>query len=312
MNQATERIETRVIQIDPRQLKLLDLNARFMRHETFMRLVENVRADGTLTQIPFAWLLHDDDTQQPLLQEGEPVYEVLSGNHRVQAAISAELETIAVEVSDQYLDADRRKGIQLSHNELVGEDDPATLKTIYSSINDITMRVYSGLDDKKLDLLTDVETGALSEAALDFQTIQMVFLPDELEVVEETWEQAKKTMKQIDQVWLARFTDYDRFLDALEATSDAYGIKNTATSLMMVLEIFTRHLVDLQEGWPSPESKNKHAVPIVTAIGSERMAPDAARKVAKAIEQMLSRQEIEEGKPWQALERWADAYLVEE
>ena len=41
------------ITIDPREIKLLDLNARYMKHEDFKQLVENIRRDGQLTSTPF-------------------------------------------------------------------------------------------------------------------------------------------------------------------------------------------------------------------------------------------------------------------
>ena len=74
-------INTRIIEIDPRELKLLKMNARFMRHEEFQRLVANIKQDGQLTSAPFA------------ARNPDGTYEVLSGNHRVQAAIAAGLET---------------------------------------------------------------------------------------------------------------------------------------------------------------------------------------------------------------------------
>ena len=66
---ATSEITTYVQRMDPKELKLVDVNARFMRHETIQRLIANLRADGELTQIPFA--VKDDDGS----------YTVLSGNH---------------------------------------------------------------------------------------------------------------------------------------------------------------------------------------------------------------------------------------
>ena len=47
------------LEIDPREIKLLETNARYMKHEEFNRLVENIRRDGKLTSTPF--LCKDDD-----------------------------------------------------------------------------------------------------------------------------------------------------------------------------------------------------------------------------------------------------------
>ena len=137
---------------------------------------------------------------------------------------------------------DQRRAIQLSHNEISGEDDPATLKLLYNSIQDVGMRLYSALDDKKLELLDDVKPGSLAEANLQFQTVKMVFLPHELEAIEEAWKSVEELLGGVQVTWLADMESYDATLDAIEAASRAHGIKNTATALMVVLEVFTRHL----------------------------------------------------------------------
>lgn len=271
------RIETRTVRLDPRGLKLLDLNARYMRHEVFQRLVENIRRDGGLTgNTPFAWRLHDDTTGEPVDPE---TYEVLSGNHRVKAAIAAEIDMIDVTVTDDYLPTVRRRAIQLSHNALAGEDDPAVLRTIYESIGDVELRLYTGLDDKALNLLTDISVSALSEAGLDFQTIGVTFLPHERDAVEDAWTQARKVLSDADGYWLARWDDYDRLMDALEAAGQAYGVKNTATALMVVLDIFWRHVDELQDGYLAGGEPvdPKRAVPTVSVIGLTMPAALAAK-----------------------------------
>ena len=70
-------METKIIKVNPKQIKLLEVNARFMKAEEFRKLIENVKRDGCLTQLPFCCKN----------EKGELV--VLSGNHRVQAAIEA-------------------------------------------------------------------------------------------------------------------------------------------------------------------------------------------------------------------------------
>ena len=70
------------LEIDPREIKLLETNARYMKHEEFNRLVENIRRDGKLTSTPF--LCKDDDDR----------WLCLSGNHRTRAAIEVGLPTI--------------------------------------------------------------------------------------------------------------------------------------------------------------------------------------------------------------------------
>jgi hypothetical protein len=249
-----------------------------MRHEVFARLVENLRRDGALAgDTPFGWRLHDDATRMPVEPE---TYEVLSGNHRVRAAIAAGLEMIDFVVTDDYLPPDRRKSIQLSRNAVVGEDDPAVLKTLYESIEDVGLRLYSGLDDKQLRLLAEVSVAPISEAALEFQTIALTFLPHEIEQVNTIWDEARKQIGSTKGHWLARWADYDRAMDALEAAGQAYNVRNTATSLMIVLDIFYRHLSDLTDGYLDTDGEPinpKQQVPAISVFGVTAPARLAAK-----------------------------------
>ena len=287
LGKALKMISTRTISIDPRKLKLLELNARYMRHEVFARLVENLKADGGLLgDTPFAWRVHDDETQTPIANaDGEPVYEVLSGNHRTKASVVAGFEQITVVVTDDYLPPDKRRAIQLSRNAITGEDDPATLKLIYESISDHTLKLYTGLDDKQLALLNDVNAASLSEANLTFTTISMTFLPEELEALDATLTAARKSFKA-NAHWLARFADYDKALDALETAGQAYGIKNTATTLMLIFDIFNRHRTDLQDGYLDAEGNAlapKNRVPISTVLNDDQLPAALAAKLKKSL-----------------------------
>lgn len=314
MGDALEQIGTHIIRIDPRRLKLLDLNARYMRHEVFCQLVDNVKADGALTSVPFAWRLHDDTTRTALLdEEGEPVYEVLSGNHRVKAAVGAGVTEIDVMVTDQYVPPARRRAIQLSHNALTGEDDPATLRAIYDDINDVTWRTYSGLDDKHLALLAPVPVPGLSEVNLQFQPITLLFLPDEVAQVEAIWETVKQTLDSRQGTWLARWTDYDSALDALEVTSTSYGIRNTATAFMVILDVFQRHVTDLQAGWLDEEGQpveGGRLVSLETVLGSLFVPARVAGQLQRVVERLVSAGDIEAQKRWQALEKVLESFLA--
>lgn len=136
-----------VLKIDPREIKLLEVNARYMKHEDFVQLTSNIRKDGALSSAPFLWKDPEDGK-----------YLCLSGNHRVMAAIEAGLKEITCLATDDDLSEDQKIGIQLSHNALVGQDDMATLKLLYEKIGDTDIKKYSGLDDKTLQLLDSVST----------------------------------------------------------------------------------------------------------------------------------------------------------
>lgn len=307
-------METEILRLPLRKLKLLEVNARFMRHETFQRLVDNIRRDGRLTSVPFAALsgFYSEDDEPERDADGELVWEVLSGNHRVKAAIEAGIEEADVMVTRQPLSRQQRIAIQLSHNALVGEDDPATLKQLYEQLQDVDWRLYSGLDDKTLELLENVKIDSLAEANLDFQTVTMTFLPDELERAKEAFAEAHKLIAA-DEVWLARLADYERTLDALDYTGRSYNVSNIATALMLVLAIFERHRTDLTEGFldeVTGELRHNGWVPLVSIFGTDAVPADVAATIRRAVRLMRDRGECQPNSLWRALEYWAADYLA--
>lgn len=291
-------MDTRIVRMDPRDLMLLDRNARFMRHEQFARLVENVRRDGKLTSVPFAAL---EDTGK---------YRVLSGNHRVQAAIEAGLTEVDVMVTDHPLTESQRVAIQLSHNSIVGEDDPAILKALYESMDEIDWRMYSGLDDKTLELLDQVKLDSISEANLDYQTLSIVFLPDEIERAKKAVEEAMTLTKGAKTRWLAKFEDHSRMLDALAITGGAHNISNVATGVALILDLFDKHITDVAEGWwDEAEQTTRHNswIPLATVTGQTCPAP-AAGIIKQAVDRLIGEGTCQH--PWQALELICADYLA--
>ena len=291
-------MNTKIIRGNPQELKLLEVNARYMRHEEFTRLVENVRRDGKLTSVPFACL--DSDGK----------YEVLSGNHRVKAAISAGLEEIDIMVTDDPLTRQQKIAIQLSHNAIAGQDDPVILKQLYDELQEVDWRMYTGLDDVTLDMLDKVDSFSLSEPNLDFLTMSIVFLPDELEQAKEVLEEALKQVTG-DEVWLARYEQYDDWLDSIELAGAATGIKNNATALKLVLDTFQANISDLAGLYEDEARKAGDWVPVAPILGTTAIPLEAARVIGQAIQKMVDRGEITKKNLWQAIEYWAADYLSE-
>ncbi|KAB2328945.1 hypothetical protein F7731_23620 [Cytobacillus depressus] len=299
MNSTKEaKINTKIVSANPRDLKLLELNARYMRHETFQQLVSNIQRDGKLTQLPFC-----------IWEDGH--WKVLSGNHRVKAAIEAGLDTIEFIGTEDKLSQDRQRAIQLSHNAISGEDDPTILKTLYEEIEDIDFKMYAGLDDKTLELLEKVQPESLSEVNLEFQTMNIVFLPSELEKAKEMIDEIQKEVKA-DEVWLASMQAYDNFLDSMEAVSTSYDVKNVALTLLILLGIVQRNLDQLSDGWydeEEQEAKHKNWIPLSTIFNHHKIPSKSGAVVKKALDRMLSKGELEKQQKWEALEYWATQYL---
>jgi hypothetical protein len=288
-------IKTRLVEIDPRDIKLLDENARYMTHEQFARLVANVKRDGVLTSAPLIYWPE---------QEGDPL--CLSGNHRTQAAIEADLDSIYAIAVVEELSHDEQVAMQLSHNSINGQDDVSTLKALYESIGEVDMRLYSGLDDKTLELLENVEVPPMSEAPLRYHTLSLLLLPSDVEDFVKTFEAARVLAGQADERWLAQFEQWDALVDSLDTAGKAAGTINRASALQVILEVFKAHVTDLGDVIEADDANNNW-VPIAAVVGYD-MPKDAAKVLRRAVERMRGREEITS--PWQALELLAGDYLA--
>lgn len=297
LNTVTERLRLG-------DVRLLDLNARYMRHETFQRLVANIKADGCLTQTPFA--VYDQGAKKPPL--------VLSGNHRVKAGIEAlgpDHEDWFITTRDKLPNA-RRLAIQLSHNAVVGEDDPAVLAQLYEQIDSVDWREFAGLDDATLDLMEKVSPVPMGEAHLEFAVIALSFLPDEADDLTAALDRAQAVAS--DERWAARYADYDRFLDALDVVSRSYGIKNTALAVRLVVDLALANIDQAAAGFLDPDTgdvKHNGWVPLWTLFGGDAMPADAAAVVKRALDRARSTGDLPTGTPAvRALELWAADYLA--
>ncbi|WP_413809662.1 ParB N-terminal domain-containing protein [Streptomyces sp. OE57] len=293
MEETTPLAPPQMVQGDPRTLTLLDLNARFLPHEQFRQLVANIQRDGHLTSTPLVW----NDTESGRLI-------VLSGNHRTLAAIEAGLEQIWWMQIDQPLPRQRQIALQLSHNAIAGQDDPAILKELYEELESVEWRQYTGLDDKTLDLLEKVDVASLGEANLDFASVQLMFLPDELERAEAAFDAARDT-GAADQRWVAGLEQYEPVLDALETSRAAYKVGNSATAFGVILAVFERHLGELAEGWFDTGSGEAHrggTAPLETVFGVRAVPVETAAAIRAVIDRLVREGSVPENEPWRALE----------
>jgi len=205
---------------------------------------------------------------------------------------------------DEPLPRQRQIALQLSHNAIAGQDDPAILKELYEELEAVEWRQYTGLDDKTLDLLEKVDVTGLGEANLDFASVQLMFLPDELKRAEAAFDAARSTASA-DQRWVAGLEQYEQVLDALETSRAAYKIGNSATALGVILAVFERHLGELAEGWFNSgmgEPVRKGTVPLETVFGAREIPVETAAAVRIVVDRMIRSGTVPKSEPWRALE----------
>lgn len=283
------RFVIEVVALD--RLDLVEKNARFMKNEVLRRLVENIREDGQISQVPFC------------VPRGDR-FVVLSGNHRVKAARLAGLSEIPIIYPTEHLTRDQELAIQLSHNAIVGEDDPVILKDLWEELTTVSAKLYSGLDDKALATLAAVTLPALAEVKLDFRTVSFLMLPEELESLQTVFDEARR-QASAHVGYLARFADFDRLLDALATANAAHNIKNAATGLMCLVELTRRHLAELADGWCDPETgeaRHDGWVPLSTVFGTDRVPAPVAAVVKRAVDRLVGEEALPADQRWRALE----------
>jgi hypothetical protein len=293
-------MQTRIERIRLGDLRLLEVNARYFRRETFATLIVNIARDGCLTSVPLAW--REPGQEAPL---------VLSGNHRVMAAIEAlGADHVAdVMVTDDPLTPAQRTAIALSHNAIAGEDDPATLKLLYEAIDDVDWRLYSGLDDKMLELLARIAPAPLQATAVEYLTCTLLLLPEERDRLEASLLAAEEQVQSSTSTYLGRLAEYDRVLDSLDLAGRASGIRNSATALAVVLDVFDAHLTDLSAAW-EPDVDRTRWIPLATIFGTDEVPPAAARVIQRAIARMVEHDEVSDKARWQSIEFLCADYLA--
>ncbi|WP_279059676.1 ParB N-terminal domain-containing protein [Bilophila wadsworthia] len=155
--------------MDPKDISLLKKNARILKKDVFQQLTANIGRDKRLSSVPLCHRLSDGRV------------EVLSGNHRVQASVEAGIERILVMIIEEDLTRSQAVAIQLSHNALVGEDDPALLAELWAEIEDIAAKTYAGLSSDVVEKLDKIDLTSFTTPQVSTRTMTFAFVDSEAE-----------------------------------------------------------------------------------------------------------------------------------
>lgn len=209
--------------VDPATLVFPKKNARFLEHATFDQLVKNVQGDKMLSSVP---LCH---------KRADGKLEVISGTHRVKAAVRAELKEILVMALPLQTES-KRVAAQLSHNAIEGQDDPTTLRELWNQVKGIEDRLYTGLDSDMLGQLERVEflgTGADSPKP---KQIVLWFLDSEIERFDILLDRLLELPPTADVVYTATRASFAKLHRMIAKTKKAEKIRNTATAMLLLVE----------------------------------------------------------------------------
>lgn len=269
------------------------VNARFMRSREFQALVSNIRKDGALSSVPLVWERPKDGKLQ-----------WVSGHHRTKAGGAAGVEYTLAIVIDWDMSRPEEVARQLSHNAISGQDDLSVLKSLWDEIDDVDFKVYAGLDDKVLEGLADFDLRGLTEEPLDLRQVVLLFTPSEIEHLDALVERLEMVGEQ-EKLYVAIRHDFDRLITALTQARKSYGVKNAATAMGCVLDVFERHLEDLREGWLDEEGephKGHGVVPLASVLGTPDVDAKLAARLHRFVEQRVTRGDVPKTEKWRALE----------
>jgi len=168
--------------------------------------------------------------------------EVLSGNHRVKASIEAKIPVILVLVITETLDQSRRIAIQLSHNALVGEDDQSILANLWSKIETVKDKLYSGLDSEVTKELGEVELVNFSTPQVPAHMVTFMFTDGEKEQLSEILDMLSDAAKKSSAVHIFAGTQYEAFTKLLADVKDTEKIRDSSLAMLRLLEISAEYL----------------------------------------------------------------------
>ncbi|WP_180542187.1 ParB N-terminal domain-containing protein [Nevskia soli] len=216
--------------VDPHGVELLEDNARYMRNDTFAQLVENIKLDKGLASVP---LLYQDPAGGKL--------KVLSGNHRVMAAMAAKLDGVLCLVIRTAKTIEEQVAIQLSHNSIVGADDLPKLKQLYERISTLTLKAYSGIDDETIQKLAAIKFEPVSEPHMTFKTVTFLFLPGEIDELAATIQHVEKLLESKD-AFAFQVRDYYAFFELIAKAKEKLQIKNSAAAILELMRAGHRQI----------------------------------------------------------------------
>ena len=255
------------------ELDFLEKNARYMTKEQFESLTRNIRTDGGLTSLPLCYR-----------QENGRLL-VLSGNHRLKAAIQAGIEDNLVLLIDKPLSKERQIAIQLSHNAIAGQDDEQILKELYLEIQDLEASIYTGFSTEMIEKLKSVDFTAIAEQSPLFKEVSLLFLPEEIErltsICEGIIDGAKSKV-----VFVGRINEYEEVLNGIIAAKQGQSIINSTIAFFAMAEVVREYLEGkLQNLQEAIEEGVQDSVVFQIGATRKRIGKKTAQLLRKAIKE---------------------------
>lgn len=263
-----------------------------MKPEEYKKLISNIKKDGKLTSVPFCY--YNDENE----------IEVLSGNHRVMASIDVGLNEIEVMLCKDKLSKDKALAIQLSHNSIVGQDDEELLKKLYTELESLEFKEYSGLTDDFVNFCKQTEK-EFKIPNLQYQAINLLFLPEEISDIKNCLDSVGDMLNSYSIV--AKLKDYGNYLETSTLISKCLNIKNPSTTFLAILELAKQNINNLKK--LSFDNNDIGYVPISSVLERSDINKEYAITIDKALNKMVDKKMISKNEKEKGLFILAQDYL---
>lgn len=211
----------------------LEFNAHYMDKDTLDNLTANIAHDGFLSQLPFGMKRTDDNK-----------YLILSGNHRLKAAIKAKLKYILILYINE-IDKDTQLGYQLSHNSLVGKDDTQMLKELYSKIQSIEAKQFSGLNGLNFVDVSKVNIPAIGEGDIELTEMKFQFVESKSNNIKNVLDALEKM--GLDENSTIIVGSFEAYIKVLQEGKKVYDIKSRSVAFSKMIDICSTYLEELKK-----------------------------------------------------------------
>lgn len=260
--------------ININSLREQDINARVMDKATFDKLVSNISKRGTLEQLPYC-------------VETDRGIEIVSGHHRSKAARVAGLEEINVLLDRSKLSRSSIAAKQLAHNAIEGVDDKDTLYKIAALITDVDDMLESAIDEEFFKQAEEqAQKMIVPQIDFEWKTVQFSFLPHQMDDIATLCDDVQKA----DLEGVAPLEEFDRFVEALQATSKFADVRNVGAAVHLMVEKALEVFEDDGREYDTAQS----------VFGRAMIPHEIAEKARKRIKQLIEDGSIDN--PWEYLE----------
>lgn len=220
------RFKTQIKEVELSLIDLVEKNARFMAQDTFRQLIANIKRDGQLTSVPF------------LVEHNTGRYTVISGNHRVQAAkMAGIIKATFIVVHEDDITNDEIRAIQLSHNSIVGQDDPEILRQLLDEIQDVAMKEYAHISNEILDAVKDVDY-VIDMPNNEIVPVTLMFVDTNKLKFDELMETLDTlTPRELENTTLVNIETLKKLNDITAKVGQKYKIKSQALAICKMVEL---------------------------------------------------------------------------